>query len=354
MNLNTLQKQCGRTPALLLATLAWAVMARAGESGTDTHPALERYPSPAQLEERILAMKSNSPAAFATARRDFDLGIRSVFLLEPPKLPDYVTPHGAQEVRLAGLAVGQGLDLSIERLGNKEGGAPVAQFYREHYDDYQIDDSPALRLVLADVVMHGWDDWADWSDPKLTEVRAQFPELHRAYALQLARYFEVADLNGLALRVLIDPEGPVYVRQRAGSALKYVDNNVDVLDFVVKHAAGATDSGLRPSLNACIQPISQDIEPRERRAFWVDYLESPNDHLRWIAVVETDSAIEAIRAMSKGQDMSPDLYARLKEIAGSDPNDKIRMLAARAVQRREPDLFRNVVPGGRGTKAAND
>ena len=328
------------TAVLLGGVSASAVFA----AEVDIHPVFALYPSSEELRATVEAMKLADPEGFEAARRDFDLAIRSRFVLTPPKLPDERTPHGPSSPSLGSLWAKPGLDLVIESIEEKPGGRARAQFYRDHYDEYIVIETPALRTALADVVLNGWHDWSAWEGKKLTTMREVFPELHRTYALGLARYFQIKDYNGLALRMLVAASTPEYVRKRAASLLKRVDNNLDVLGFVVTRMEAAEDGVVKDSLRSCIQAISEDVRPYERRTFWKAYIDSTDEHLRKKAVLALGSAARQIRILSAGADLSPEIMAKLQESAKNDSDQRIRESAGRAVRRMESEPFRGYSP----------
>jgi len=338
----------------ILSLAMWSALLSSGILVSDTrasqeevHPALARYPSPGELQMQVEALRATGPDALCAASRDLDLVIRSHFTLgeQVPQVPGRKqrTPHVPPRwPRVTGLTTREALNGYIERLQSTPGAEARIQFYRDHMEDYCIDDCPGLRMALADVLLNGWHDWSEWHGEKLIEVREALPDLHRAYALQLARRFEITQYNGLALRMLVDPSTPKYVRRYAASLVSYPDNNLDVLDFIVTQMLATKDEVVREFLLSCIS--NTGIPPHGRRAFWEEYLSTADITLRSVAVIEVGHAVRHIRSKTKGTDLSPEIIAKLKEIAENDSDERIRESAGRAVRRMESSPFRGYSP----------
>ncbi len=339
-----------RTAVLAVAPLLCAVAAAVAGLPGDSSPALSRYPSPAELQRRADELSRANPAGWRAARQDFDLAIRSHFVLgdQAPKVPwpERPEPHVLPKwPRLTSLPTRQGMLDYIGRLEAVSDARPAAEFYRAHLEDYCLDDSPHARVVLGDVLLNGWHDWSDWEGEKLAEVRAKFPEVHRAYALQLARYFRIAEYHGIILRMLVSLDTPEYLRSPAQSVLMHADCNVDVLDFLVAHGVAAEDEAVRQSLFSCMGPISQDIDAYVRRSFWIPYLDSADSMLRDTAAGQLNTAIEAIRWKSGGDDTSEELTRKLDKMAENDPDEWNRKQAALRKHGREQQLAKEAATG---------
>ena len=138
---------------LLLATI---LAGNAFASQDETHPALARYPSPEELQQRVDEFRAHDPEAWQAARADFDLAIRSHYTLgeQVPKVAGrkQLIPHVPPRwPRVTGLTTREALKGYIERLNSTPGAEARIQFYRDHMEDYCVDNTPTLRTALADV-----------------------------------------------------------------------------------------------------------------------------------------------------------------------------------------------------------
>ena len=332
------------------------ILAGGGPADND-HPVFAKYPSPAELQARIDSFREANPQAFAAARDDFGLAIRSKLGLKGPKAPWYKPPH----VRPRGLQLKYRLkprssyEEAIANAESRPGGEAVAQFLREHIDDYAVEFTPALRLVVIDVLLNGWDDWSKWEGERLTEYREEFPDLHRAIAVRLLHQIKLKDAvrrmksgepspvdgfpdaNGILLRMLVDPELPRYTRKGVQSTVDRISGNFDALRFVVSCALERQDAAVRRSCYSCMQTLSKGVPGDKLQAFWIGHLDSEDDWVRTAAVQQVGHGVLRTRALPIGSDPNRYVVDRLRRIAENDPSDQVRRQARRAVKSYDDD-----------------
>lgn len=347
-----------------VATVA-VVLAPGGPEGlADSEPglmsALDEFPARDRLQEQVRAARDRDPQAFAAAQEDFDLSIRSALQLEPPKHPGYVLPHVVRDLVLKGCQFSYPMmESHIADLEQREGWEAVADFYRQHIDEFCVADTPELRWALVDALLNEWSDWSGWESDGLRKYREHYPDLHRDYALRMLHGIRVAwgfgrsewdrgpDVAGPALDILIDSSQPRYVRE---AARRYVKSTVDSPQALGVLFGTAKREGT--FVAGCMRQISSRVDANVRRAFWDARLNEGPEWLRLLVVRELAQAVSAIRTYTKGEDKSPDVVARLRQVADNDPDPKVRQEAARQLanfrlETDEPeDVRRKHLAGG--------
>jgi len=309
----------------------------------EDHPALKLYPSPEELQRRIDEAKRSQREEFEAVRADFDLAIRSAFILEkerprlpeaslhyPKKGPDPKKPKGHlfwdREILLA----------LAEQFADKEGGAELIAWYRSHLDELSVDDSPMLRVVLADAILHDCTDWSKWEGVEVLDaLRQECPQPHRRFAWDLAKRYAIADYNGIAMRSLVNRQPSDCFESRRASELVAGFGNAQVLDFLIQ----AYELTLATDRHALLMGALDSIDPKhdeaQTKAFrdtWARHLASSDPILRSIAVTRAGEMVRRIRITSKGTDNSDELQARLQQQADTDTDKEVRSRATHALE----------------------
>ncbi|UCG15887.1 MAG: hypothetical protein JSV19_11400 [Phycisphaerales bacterium] len=339
----------GRTRSLtcvgILGMLATGQSAFGGPV-PDLEAALTGFPTTDALREQVRTARAHDPKSFLAAQGDFDLAIRSVLTLEPPKHPGYVRPRVESELVLKGMgwASYPTMRQRIADLDEREGWGAVADFYRQHIDEFCVTDASELRVAIVDALVGEWSDWSAWDTDVLRKYRVQYPELHRAYALQMLEDIRTRwgfgrpdwdkgpDVTGPAMNIFVDSSQPHYVRRAARGYVQFTVDSPAVLAVLFDAAAGAGDAREQAFLAGSLPTISGRIDPYVRRAFWAERLDRARGWLRPMAIRELGEAVNAIRTHTKGADRSSDVVARLRAIADSDPDERVRAEAERTLR----------------------
>ena len=79
-------------PVVSMSLLCGVDVFSTTQSALLNHPVFSKYPSPEDLQERIEAFKRERADEFETARRDFDLAMRSGLELTPIAFADERQP----------------------------------------------------------------------------------------------------------------------------------------------------------------------------------------------------------------------------------------------------------------------
>jgi hypothetical protein len=304
---------------------------------------LVEFPTADALREQVRTARTRDPQSFLAAREDFDLAIRSVLTLDPPKPPGYVSPRAQHDLVLNGMgwAAYPTMRQRIADLDEREGSGAVADFYRQHLDDFCVADTPELRFVLVDALLNEWSDWRGWETEHLKRYRERYPYLHRVYALQMLEDIRTRwgfghtdwdkgpDVTGPATRIFVDPSAPYDLRRAARGYVQFTVDSSAILAVLFDAAASAVDGREQAFLAGSLPSISGRIDPYVRRAFWAERLDRARGWLRPMAIRELGDTVNAIRTYTKGADKSPDVVARLRAIADGDPDEKIRAVAQR-------------------------
>lgn len=300
----------------------------------DNHPALARYPSPEEWQRRVETAKRDKPNEFAAARTDYDLAIRSVYiykLYETMPIEDRI----GKQVLIRGLWTRDMIADSTNRIQDVEKKAQAERFWREHIEEFVVDDSPIMRLVLAEAMLDEWEDWSGWTEnDELVAIKNKFPRLHRHYAWTLVNVMAINDFNGLALRWIAGATPGAFAdADDSNAAVMCIsrDPNIDILDFWLKAIARSEDRQLQSGLTCIARSFDNRDSPAMRDA-WAPYLTHANEVVRGEAVLRVAEMVRRIRIASRGRDNSDDLQARLQTLADSDSDSEVRSRAKYALE----------------------
>ncbi|UCC29270.1 MAG: hypothetical protein JSU86_13835 [Phycisphaerales bacterium] len=297
--------------------------------GDDSHPVLARFPSRAELQQRIDEIRRDHPPRYEAARQDFDLAIRSRWTLQGPKWPGkpLPTPIVKPKLTLSALMPRNAWANYIREIDEMEGGDELAQFYRHHLDELCFEDTPELRAVLVDILLNGWDDWSEWGDEKPSVFREKFPDLHRVYAIRELVRLDYNDVNGVLLELFADGDVPPYLWTEVAAAVGDLGAHFDKLEFTADVAYSSDDVRVRERLAGYIQHFADRAskDPRSK-SFWEPYLGSPIPELRFAARKAHELPIP---------DVIERLYAQQEWVAANDSDPTRRKEMARVIRRRE-------------------
>ncbi|MCG3129460.1 MAG: hypothetical protein FLDDKLPJ_00187 [Phycisphaerae bacterium] len=291
---------------------------------------LNRYPSPDEWQRRIHDLKRDRPDEYTLAKEDFDLALRSLYTLAVPAVGEPRNPRYIPRwPRPIPIPTREDIESTTPEFKGQPGFEAYDAFMREHMDEYVVEDTPALRVVLAETLMHGWADWSEWTGTEILEqVRREFPQIHRYQAWNLADRYEVTDLVGLALRYFEDenraPEtSGGYIERLVTSAC-----DAELLDYLLSRWQETRTS-------FAFLTFSKNMPPEETmrvRDVWAKYLSSPVELLRCQAVTQVGDMIRRVRTQSNGQDTSDVIQGKLQQLAETDPSPDVRKRATRVLQ----------------------
>lgn len=247
---------------------------------------LSKYPSPGQVKASIRKLRLTDRAAFEQIRADFDLAIRSNEGLERPRpahIPRRIAPS---EPGLRALVTREFVETWLAEHGEESQWKEIADYYARHLDEVTLEKHEASGLVLMDVVANGWDDWSQW-DPqneRLNKVRAEFPDLHRTYAVRELVRLGHKPAIGLLLRIAVDGDESESVYSSAVYGLQSMDNYEDILQVYIDTVLRAPMRAPWSELWMEIHTVSQLLGSGDRaRAFWKPYLNSDVPNLWYCA-----------------------------------------------------------------------
>lgn len=298
------------------------------------HRVFGKFPATGDLRKEVDNFKNEHPVEFAAARADFDLAVRSNRDLQGPKVPGQPVPHVVEDYRLVHIPSLDMLEDSIRIWQKTEGGEETVAFLRQHADALTMDYTPALRIVALDVLIDGWDDWDAWHSQRLVEYRKRHPDIYRWDALTVLAYYihrqGDASMDGLLLRLLIDPTLPYETRQQLpGFATR---GDPDMLDFVVACRVRGETAEVRDACAVWTQRVSETLSNEQRQVFWWAYLDSQERTLRNVAVIEIGRSRLRSREESLARHPDQRIVARLQNIANTDPDEQIRAAALNGVK----------------------
>lgn len=311
----------------LLVVLALNAPAAAEAPGDKV---LSRYPTRERLQRRIDEAKVIDPQSFESARKDFGTAIRLSRSVQGPPWPG--KPDGipiiAPKPTLYALRTPAQWENVFRRVEEKHPGSDWTAFYRERMSDLTIDDSvPVLKYVLIDVVLNGWHDWDQWTDPSLIELRSAFPLLHRVYAIRELRRLEVREVGGVLLELYIQPDTPEELLIPVWDGVKDLVDAGDTLELVLSTYLQSDDPEIRTRMEPSIPGFSSRAGKSQRaRDLWRPYLESEVPLLRFEARKAFDLAVPDFITCN-------DLQERW--VAENDPDPDRRRLAATRIKNRE-------------------
>ncbi len=292
---------------------------------------LQRYPSPEEWLRRAEELKRADPAAYAATRLDFDLAIRSVYCLQAPRVGEPRNQHVADRwPRLVPVPTRREILETIPYFKGQPGFEEFEAFMLEHLDERVVEDTPRLKIVLAEVLINGWDEWSAWGEHEmLREVRDQFPFVHRYEAWQLADKYDMLDFVGLALRYFNDEDR---FAQDCGGIEHIVSKacDLELLGYLLQRWQDMRTGFPFVSIGSGM--IVQPEQHARVRDVWAKYLNSPVDILRAEAVTQTGEMIRRIRRHSRGQENSDNLQEKLRLMAQTDPSGDVRRRAQRGLE----------------------
>lgn len=328
-----------------LVTAAVAVVsataAALGREFPEDHPALRLYPSPDEWQRRIATTKQQQSEAFAAARADFDLAIRSAVILYPTAPRPSVggaQRHSANRTILEQTNIKTRADILtvIDQSSKREGFAELAEWYREHIDELAVEDTTILHAVLADVLLNGWDDWSGWqNNDRLDGLRKECPEPHVYYAWKLAAKstVNIQELNGLGLRLIVQPDERSARNLSEICSLLDGASDISVIDYLLHATTLDLPGYLYGTLAGTAKTVgTPDEQEHACRDLWVRYLSSPHADVRANAAISAATAARGIRIRSKGQDNSETLQTELTRIADTDSDALVRDFARSALE----------------------
>jgi hypothetical protein len=297
---------------------------------------LDNYPSRAELQAQVDAYQSAHTVDFDASRADFELAIRSMLTLEFPERPNKNRRHVERKPRaLPNYYSRSTVVKQIERCRAVPEYSEWLAFYEQHIEEIVVDETPALRYVYLDVLLNGWDDWANWQGDELQEIRQKYPDLHVKYALKDMHRFRstwddlnfVADTFGLVLPLVLDMDRGRWVRDQARSVVTgfaLVRKDVELLRFSINAAMNASDKDTRLDLLTISSAASHALPGPEYLEFWVDYLEAPDE---WIRTKAVGGIVGRIRKPRPGEEPRPrdaELAQMLYDVLQNDPSPGVR------------------------------
>lgn len=320
------------------------------------HPALAKYPSPEDLQERIDSFKRERADEFEAARRDFELAMRSGLELTPIVFADERQPVRIKKWRAHMPVFRPIIEQNIVDFRAENRGLLRAAFYEAHLEDLTVEPTGALRYVLLDVILNGWDDWEAWTSERLEEYRRRYPDLYRRSALGLLSLMnhrvstgalrmdatidkpESLRASGVLLRMLLDSETSPRLAAIVQVSVQRIRNDVDALDFVVKLALDAeSPERLRNNGRYCMGSLTESLPLDQQRDYWVQHLDSNDYSIRSAAVSRVGINIDLLKKDAKEQATNAQLAQRLRRMAAFDPDPRIRLEASRRVTAYEDD-----------------
>lgn len=217
----------------------------------------------------------------------------------------------------------------------QNGSTARADFCEANLDEIAVEYGPSLKMVYFDVLLHGWDGWTGWNEPKLQAARDREPNIHLAYVLtqmylikNQADYDDFRDALPLAMGVLIDVSYTAEVRLRAtrlAERLAELAIDPDLLTYCVS-AMAATDNRFQQELFSRVATFTKAYA-YTRREVWRQYLEHPNDFVRTFAVSEVGETIRKPRAGEDARTDDAALAEQIRLIAETDPSADVRRSA---------------------------
>lgn len=349
---------------MLICTAMAAISAHAfAQMSLLEHPVFAKYPSSEELQRRIEQFRREHPDEFAGARADFDTAIRFLHNQPPPSARDIAAVHGKVPHRIHRWRLQfphhrEWLLQHEAEQGGNDGTPARVLFVREHIDELTVDFSLALRMVALDVILNGWDDWSAWTTDRLKGYRKRYPDIYRIVAVNLRgqlnhelwqrkrRGEPTADLEvddglraqGLFLRMLMETEASEELRRHIRSQAKKIHADLDALDFVVKLAlVGESRADRRNNGRSCMGSLTESLPLDQQRDFWVQYLDSDDFSIRSYAVSRVGISINLLKKDPQEPATNRQLAERLRKIAASDPDSRIRHEAQRRVAAYEDD-----------------
>ncbi|MCC7293425.1 MAG: hypothetical protein IT449_15300 [Phycisphaerales bacterium] len=303
----------------------------------EDHPALRLYPSPEELQRQIDEIKRSDPQGWAAARADFDLAVRAgAMCAESRPVNMHVsrrpvsTPTVCFEIETRKMMADY-----LRELDLREDGRPLVAWYREHLEEFVVEDTATLRLVLLDAILNRWDEWSAWNgDERLDALRKECPDPHRLCAWNLAAPLHMFELSGVALRRLLVAHEPDADYNVLPMSLLVGDvTDVAVVDFLLKGVATIPEGTNSRAFATACQLLPRTGQTVAFRDLWAEYLTSESARVRRQAAIHTGSAIEWIRVETKGQDNSEGLQAKLRQLADSDSDQYVRTEAMKSLER---------------------
>lgn len=314
---------------VLISTLSVPVVVSPPVFGEDgCGRVLERYPTRGQLQLRVDETKALHQAAYEAAKRDFDEAIWKRRVLVGPPRPGPPLPRPVMSPRptLTALWSRREWQRVISDTEALEGGAALGQFYRDHIDEFTIDESsPVLKEVLIDVLLNGWEDWTHWDDKKLVALREAFPELHRVYAIRELRRLKVEDVGGVLLELLTEPNIVPDLLTVSEAVVDLVDPK-DAFPFVLDVYLKSNNPIIRDRMERSLPGFSARAGKDETvKELWRPFLESEIPLLQFEARIAFDLSV-------------PDIFARYdlhqRWVAENDPDPARREEARKHVEAR--------------------
>ena len=147
------------------------------------HRVFDKYPSPEQLQGRIDAFKREHADEFAGARADFDLAVRSGLELTPVAFADERQPVRIDRWRLHLPVFRSIFERDIADFKAENRAKLRTAFYEAHLNELTVEPTVALRYVLLDIMMNGWNNWDAWTSERLQEYRRRHPDVYRVAAI---------------------------------------------------------------------------------------------------------------------------------------------------------------------------
>jgi len=322
----------------------WAILVFIGHCAVamaqefeESDPALRRYPSPQEWEQRIAAAKREDSAGYEMARRDFDLSVRSNILLREI-MPGYLDapqtlPHGSIQLEPVGAPVKANLQAILDEFSGRAGADRVNEWYAEHMDDLCLNPSPHTATVLADVALHGWADWSAWeANDNLVKYRATFPDIHRYAGWFAATELPARELTGLALRAQFVEKSDNPPCGSAQSSLVRKDADLVILNFCLSALDRSSSEVVRSRLCGIASIVSVDDQPGVMLNKWTPHLNHASAYVRSVAAKKVGDWARRIRIYSKGRDNCNEHQAKLQQVIDTDPDAQVRMSAKHALE----------------------
>ncbi len=335
------------------------VCAQTDQPATPLERVLAKYPSRETLQARVDQFKATHADAFLATAADFDLAIRSMVGLDFPAATDGTSLHASpkpQELRRI-YTRDKWMD-TIARCRAK--GTPNAleraNFYEQHLDDMSFERNEAFRMVALEVIASDWQDWSNWTAPKLEDVRSRIPDIHCIYALReiwphksvedrdLAR-----DVTGVLLQALLEPGRRYEFRSEADRVITYslaLNPDEDILLLCLSELLRSQNPIEDTHLLGIASAVDDRLPRDRRRVLWIDYLDAPVAIVREMAVEGIGSSIRKHRPGEDPRPEDEELANRLRQISQSDQNKGVRRMAKTLV--REYDTSDTRPTHGRG------
>jgi hypothetical protein len=328
-----------KTSIIRLTSFLVLVSASAHAQSTQPVSAFDRvaakFASRAELKARVAQFRDSHSNEFATAKADFGLAVRSMISLDFPEARDRrgaIAPSPPQALPSFGNREHWVAQVARYRQGNEIG---KATFYENHLDEISVEDCPAFRVVLLDVLLDGWDDWAAWDTQKLRDARNKWPDLHLNYALRpmckirnQQDYQDFKDVLPIAIQIIMDRTHSSATRRTAGTVAERIVTfgpDTDILTFSVERVSESPSELERELLVGLVRVMEYRLPPASYRSVWLERLESPDEFVRALAVDYLGDTIRKPRDGEAPRLEDAALAERLRQIAENDPSSRVKV-----------------------------